>query len=261
MIDLLAKNAHASDPNEITFWHISDNPEALKSFLNNGAQAIGKGYGGQTTGFYVWNRKENAVSHLTDFLGEGKAIEGLLIGVTLDKDKLTYPNWQFDVEQAKKLNSLFFKYKESISEIKNLDYIDDDGTKRIIDSIKISRFATEQKCNLIFKSSFSRTNMSIGDSGIRVAEFQALIDTLCKNPKFREDYNKLLQESATTSKRLALKYCGKEHLPVNEAIHIQKDEKEKVRETILYTSSLPKEKQECPFLKMRMLRKKGPMGM
>ncbi len=262
--ELLAKNVCQSAPNEIILWHTSRDSESLRSYLNEGALPTGRGLGGQKDGFYVWNNKESAISHFDEFLYKNETGNGLLIGVKVDKDNITYPDWQFDMELSKELNSLFFKYKDTISQIKDLEYKDQKGQNQIIKSFSLSRFATKENC--LFKISgydgWSSSCLAIGDDNgiIGVDMWQSLADRMCKNPEFRKDYNKLLQESTTTSKRLALKYCGKDPLAVDEAIHIQKDEKGIVTETPLYTSSLDKEKQVCPFLKMGMDRKKGPMG-
>ena len=184
--------------------------------------------------------------------------EGLLIGITTDRNKLKYPQWQFDLEGAKQLNPLLFKYKDQITAIKDLEYLEN-GEKETIKSIELSPYATEKECILTFFSSTIK-GMVIGDSGIDVAGFQALIDKLCENQEFRKDYDELLQKSISASPKLALKYCGKKPLHIDEVSHIQQDEKGKVTETPLYTSSAPKEKQVCPFVKMGMARKKEVRG-
>lgn len=251
---LLSEEACARESHTITVWHASAHPNELKNFLDNGARPIGKGLGGQSDGFYVWNKKEEAVSHFSDFLSVDKGA-GLLIGVTVDKQALTYPNWQFDVEEASALNPLFFKYKELIVSIKNLDYFDKDQ-KKTIKFIKPTPYATEQRFILHFRTSHGCRSVTIGDCAtLGLAELQALIDKLCENTKFRQDYNHLLQTHITGSKRLALKYCGQKPLPVDKVVHIQKDAQGKIIETPLYSSSGGLKKQNTPFLKMGLINK------
>ena len=64
--------------------------------------------------------------------------------------------------------------------------------------------------------------------------------------KFRQDYDKLLRESIQKSERLAVKYCGKEALPVAEVSHVQKDAEKPASEEKLFTSSQKKEEQVLP---------------
>ena len=254
---LLSTLSENSSADQITLWHVSQDADALKSFLNNGAQAIGTGRGGQTNGFYVWSKKEGAVSHFSDFLSEGTTGDSLLISVSTHIKKMTYPDWQFDIEGAQLLNPLLFKYKEQIKNLKNLEYLDGDGKQCIIRSISTTNYTTQNNCSFSFRCYPSRfTTQVIGDAGLNVDLFQAVIDKMCEDPNFLKDYNELLQQSAASSEHLALKYCGRSPLPINEAIYIQKDEKGKVIETPLYASSADEKRQPCPFVKMGLVRKK-----
>ena len=263
LTDFLAKNTHASAPNKIILWHTSRNSERLRSYLNEGALPTGKGLGGQKDGFYVWNNKESAISHFNEFLYKNEAGNWLLIGIEVDKDSITYPDWQFDMELSKELNPLLFKYHDKITAIKNLEYKNTKGEERKITSFSLSRYATKENCLLRCWDGDSSTCLAIGDNNgtMCVDMFQALIDKLCEDPDFKKEHDKLLQDSIISANRLALKYCGKKTLSIDRASFIQKGEKGTSYEETLYTSSLPKEKQICPFLKMGIAKKKGPMGM
>ena len=239
----------------VTFYHISREVNAFKSLFREGAKAIGKGLGGQQDGFYVWNKKEPAISHFSDFLQKKPTGDGLLIGIEVNKDSLTYPNWQFDLEFSKELSPLLFKYKDKIAQIENLEYKTAKGEKEIIPSISISKRATEENCLLKFSYSTGSTCLAIGDdNGVQAVDiFQALIDKMCKNPEFKQDYDKLLQESISSSQRLALKYTGIEPLIISKADHLEVNADHSVKTTPIFDASKGK-KQICPFLKLELAR-------
>ena len=247
---------------KVVLWHLSSDRQALKSFLDNGAKPIGIGQGGQTGGFFVWNTKENALSHFKDFLFKDKAAEALLIGVCVDKKAVAYPVWQFDLEIAKALNSLFFKYKDQIQSIKNLSYRDAQGELKTIAAIKPTIHMTEKECAFQFKENHRVFSLAVGnDNGLRGVDiFQAIVDTMCRNPIFKKDYDALLLRSITTADRVAVKYCGQKALPVDEVFYIRKDENNIDMEQQVYTSSLEKEKQVCPFLTAALSRRRNARG-
>ena len=261
MQNMLAESAHPQSQPKLMLWHTANNSDSLKSFLDKGALPVGKGEGGQTDGFYAWNKKEAATSHFQNFLHKESAGEGLLVGVAVDPSEITYPRWQFDLELSRELNPLFFKYKDQIGQIQNLEYMED-GKKKTISSMRPTFRATEDNCVIQFKENHRLFSLAVGqDNGIRgVNVFQALVDTMCENPEFRQDYDKLLRDSLQKSERLAIKYCGKEALPVAEVSHIQKEAEKPASEEKLFTSSQKKERQVCPFLKMALNRLKNGMG-
>ena len=237
-------------PDKVTLWHFSSDQQALKSFLDTGAQPIGIGQGAQTNGFFVWNNKEGAVSHFKDFLYPNQAADGLLIGVNVHKKDISYPTWQFDIEVGKALNSLLSKYKDDICRMHDLTYRDDKGAQKTITQIRPG-IGREDVCVFQFKEQTGRLfSLAIGnDNGLNgVNVYQAIVDRLCQNPAFKQEYDALLWDNIKNAKRLAAKYCGKDPLPVDEVTYIHKDENNIDKEQSLYTSSVTKEKQVCPFL-------------
>ena len=79
------------------FFHASRDIKFLRSFLREGAKAIGKGVGGQKTGFYVYENKKNTLSHI-QFLDRQKKIlsskGGLIVGVKVEeKSEITVPKY------------------------------------------------------------------------------------------------------------------------------------------------------------------------
>ena len=261
--DLLndSKNPSPDVTDRVVLWHTTDDDTALKSFLNDGAKAIGKGYGGQQDGFYLWNNKGSAVCHFCDFLYRGEVGEGLLIGLEVDRKKMVYPDWQFDVELSAGLNPLLFKYKDEVTQIKDLKYKDEDGDERTIESISLGRLATEKRCPFCFKTSGCYCCYSIADGCLGGVDlFQAVIDKMCENPDFRREYDELLQKSVSGNKRLAVKYCGKKPLPIDRVSYIRKGKEGDPVEEKLYTSEASKERQVCPFLKLGIANKKKSLG-
>ena len=58
LISILMQHSEQIKPDTVTLWHTSNDPDTLKSFLDEGVKAIEKGYGGQAGGFYMWNNKK-----------------------------------------------------------------------------------------------------------------------------------------------------------------------------------------------------------
>ena len=84
LISILADHSERTKPATITFWHAGDpRTPALKSFLDEGVKAIGKGVGGQSSGFYVWNNKKGADTHFDYLFKRGVCDEIMLVGVNV----------------------------------------------------------------------------------------------------------------------------------------------------------------------------------
>ena len=272
-IEQTQSNNNPTNSGQITFWHVTTDLNASQSFLESGALAIGNGVGGQSDGFFVWNNKERAVEHLTNFLLKGKTGNGLLVGTNVYKSAISYPNWQFDLEQCIPLNTVLVKYKDQIVKIKNLqcNIVNDFGRigTDFVDFVKPSKFLCDTYGAFSFKVNSSIFTEDFGHIGVRfVALYQAVIDKMCKNVAFKRDYNKILLETAqdiNASKLTNLleplnidcsighigqgfKYCGKKPLRINEIIHVNKDENNLITQTCLHTSSVDTTHQICSFL-------------
>lgn len=260
-------------PEVATFWHATTDSRALKSFLNDGAKAIGKGLGGQSGGFFAWNSHDKAYSHLTKFLFNKKdSGEGLLVGTNVDIKQISYPIWQFDLENCYILNPLLIKYKDEIINVKNLTYTTKQGKSKTVDFLRTGRYFDTDFCSFRIEEKnncFERTVFFTENDTEDLDLYQALIDKMCKHKDFRQDYNKILIESVLDTNGTKLlnflqeagythfndigygfKYCGKKPLNIDEVFYIKKNGQNIFKETQLYTSSECKEKQICPFLKM-----------
>ncbi len=271
-------NKPVSKPSDfVTFWHATTNSDVLKSFLDDGAKAIGKGVGGQSSGFYVWNNKEKAVSHLTKFLFKKRnSTKGLIIGTKIKKSEISFPIWQFDLENCYILNPLLIKYQDQIINIKNLQYIParhfNKDEIKTVDFVKRGRFFEDDLCSFVIEekpTSFKRTVFFTENETEDLDLYQALINKMCENNIFKQDFDKILFESALDTNAINLKnflihagytqfndigygfkYCGNKPLRINEIFYIKKDDKGQNITTQIYTSSVCKEKQICPFLNM-----------
>ena len=293
----LARQALLSDntaSDKITLWHVaksnlgndshnnsffvkkdSFNPnkvfDNLQQFLDNGALSIGKGFGGQQGGFFVYNKKPFAVSYFYNHLAQTATLdtytgfpteiqnhagEALLIGTITDKNKLVYPNWQFDLESAVELNQLLYKYRDLVY---NTTLKHKNGMEIVTFTEKegaTPEMFTIRKVTKAFGLSVKKS-ITVGYDGIDNIEiFQELFDKLCENKDFRQNYNELLQKSTTSNTRTAIKYCGKSPLNVDEISYLKKDTDGNMTETLLYTSSTCKEKQICPFLQLKFAKEK-----
>jgi len=233
---------------EVCLWHTADSIFSFESFLNNGAQPTGNGYGGQSKGFYVWNQKKYAVSHFADFLAEGLNAETLLVGVKVDRKDIKYPDWQFDLEVSKEINPLLFKYQDRVAEIKGLKCTDAEGKEYVVDMIEKNPYTTKDHCLFTFKAGNLGCTFGFGDGAEKLYVAQAIIDKMCEDKDFRDDYNRLLRASVNGPNRSALKYCGKDALFINEVSYIQKKEHTQPVEHVIYRAEKASDKPQAQKL-------------
>lgn len=261
-IKKLLKESKIDPSDTVEFYHISDDVHFMKDFLDNGAKAIGKGVGGQKTGFYVFPTRKKAEKHISfkdtygrnpeyygsDFSKDG----GLLVGVRIPKQLIQYPDWEIDYEGNEVLIPLFAKYQDAILNTKDFTVQTDDGE---IKHYSIVRANPVEEAGRSFKYQNLNNDRNSGyfhvvsDGGtIYTPYIQGLCGTLCKNnPEFRKDYNLLLKKVVQSGKA-SLKYTGEKPLTISHLSLIQTDTKGKFEETVLYTDQKPKEKQVCPFV-------------
>jgi len=236
------------------FFHASRDIKFLKSFLHEGVKAIGKGVGGQASGFYVYESKKLATKHFSFLKNKGiipnSSLGGILVGIKVDENDLKYPDWQFDYESNPAVIGLLNKYaplvEDALNKIK--------GIKSAKKSKRFGRFEIEyrQRGKIISKA-ISPADPEITDfTGI----WQKTFDDLCKISFFRKEYNALMADDSHTCK----KYTGKTPLPVTYLAYMQPLPNGNFKEIPLYTDKLPKEQQICPFIKtylaQRALQKK-----
>jgi len=263
------RQAQRAPLDTVEFYHVSDDVNSMNDFLNNGARTIGKGVGGQETGFYVWPTRKQAETHITfkDTYGRNKDFYrsdfsqngGLLVGVRVPKQSIQYPDWQIDYEGTEILIPLFAKYQDDILNTKLFTVQTDDGIKHC--SIVGSNPHEEPGRSFKYRSLNSNDAgffFLLSDGGtIYTPYIQGLCDALCKrNPEFQKDYNILLKKVSHSGKA-ALKYTGEEPLSVSYLSLIKGDQKGKFEETVLYTDRKPKEKQVSPFVTAGLKIQKG----
>ena len=265
-IKKLLKESQIDPSDTVEFYHVSNDVHFMKDFLDNGAKAIGKGVGGQKTGFYVFPTRKQAEKHVVfkdkirmsngntmggNFSKDG----GLLVGVRIPKQLLRCPDWQIDYENAKCLAPLFEKYRDKIEELKNIPVQTKLGIqnysmrKRLPDPLDPSRFYKPSRFRYIYGKTEIRESFGLDDEGAEKSGLiQAICDNLCRDhADFRNEYNQLLKEVAQSGKG-TLKYTGEKTLPISHLSLIQGDQKGNFEETVLYTDQKPKEKQVCPFV-------------
>ena len=290
----LPKESVIKKANTTTFWHVAksnlknDVPKGffvkqdkfdsnkvfdnLKSFLDNGIMPTGKGYGGQQDGFYVFNHKHFAYHYFYNRLTQYKnkehpkeiknyAGEALFVGITINDNELSYPQWQFDLEGCDVLNSLLFKHKDLIY---NITLNHKNGAEIIQFQENADATADNFLINKITKTqdSESTETIHIGNRNQRYTNiFQELFDKLCKNETFKQDYNSLLRKCADDYLNVTqIKYCGAKHLPVDEILYIKKDANGNMIETPLYSSNICnvcKDKFVCPFITLKTAKEKS----
>lgn len=247
----------------VRFYHVGTNPDDFKSFFKEGAKPIGQGVGGQANGFYVWTNENLADSHIQFLNFQQMLKEAVIVSVDTEKEKITYPLWQADVECAPGLCGLYAKYQDFINkEMQNLN-IQLPKNESLLTSIQSVQCKKENDAiNLTFKGAshfaptmqqnFTRKANDNPCQGYADAVFfQTLTDYLCQNnPDFKQDYNHFMQQSLRTE-GIALKYTGKENLPVSSIEYTTIDDMGKISKTTIFD----KKKQFCPFVAMALKRK------
>ncbi|MBR5130880.1 MAG: hypothetical protein IKV03_06645 [Alphaproteobacteria bacterium] len=242
--------------NVISFYHISQNLSDLESFIKNGAQAIGKGVGGQTDGFYCWTKKEGFFSRLFAL----KKNEGLLITVKENKQNFTYPLWQLDTEGnmgglfkniqtyvpflEKNANNLNIKTQNDLlsdmQTITSMQYSRDTLPHYYQDNIIFKGISKDgEKTQKTIPVYNSDPDKQYWCGGIYSAGFrQILVDYLCQNhPQFKEEYNRhMLNCLQDTNKNIAIKYTGTSPLKIDSARKVGLSETYQYIEEVLYTS-------------------------
>ena len=235
----------------LEFYHISRDcsAETIVNFAENGIQpASGRGYGGQSGGFYCWTSNENAERYYRSLLAEDDAKwamdtfgtdirlkdgKALKLKISINEENLKNPNWQLDNEQhafqkAGRDRSIFLDFWEANKDCFTNSSVDFDMVKENGERQKVCALSwnEEKHCptlttktadgNLVTENVFSTK----AEDSYRT---QAINDYLCQtNKSFDDNYNKLLLAAAQNkhslningkelfTERLAIKYCGQE---------------------------------------------------
>ena len=254
--------------NSIVFYHVATDAKDFKSFFREGAKTTLSN--ADAKGFYVWSNKTLAKNHIhwlnTRFLNKSlPQHEALILGISVLKESLKYPIWQIDVEHALGLFELFDQYSDFINQnLKKLNITLPNNELFLKKIYEIS--CQKEKAKTIFqfkgKSSFNSDfplvlthykNYSPIHPASEAVLWQALVDVLCHtNPQFKEDYSQLMQ--TTYQKGNSFKYTGQKPLPITSAIHVLVDEKDHLKQTVLWDQKKGSQ-QICPFLKLKNLQR------
>ena len=233
------------------FFHASRDVNFLRSFFREGAKAIGKGVGGQKTGFYVYNSKEEALNHIKFLNNQKKTLHpdgGLIVRVRVDEKDLKYPDWQFDYESNTEVLPLLQNYASLVTKTLLTIQVPHLKIHSASKTHRYGRFLIEaEKDGKMIQKAISPADSYVTDF---TAIWQKVFDTLCKKASIREEYDVLLKESLFSCK----KYVGEKTLPVSSLSYIQPTTSGEYKETILYTDRRPKEQQVCPFLQVYLAR-------
>lgn len=224
---------------EHTFFHISANADFASVFLNTGACSIGHGQGGQSDGFYVWTNRKAAYKHIifknrTTLFKPNSDFQdgtGLIVGITVPVATIKYPTWQLDLESVSGLEELWYKHHAFLNKAAhnlriplNADQ-SENGKFTYLTGLSCSFYAGEDCCPVIWVERQHYTG-GYGIKKVRLGYFentvhnsgisQIITDFFCQNNHaFVRDYNALMQSKLKTSAGAALKYTGRETLPIS----------------------------------------------
>lgn len=255
-----------SQDKTLRFYHVGTNPDDFKSFFKEGAKPVGQGVGGQGNGLYVWTNEDLADNHIRFLNFQQMLEEALIVGVDVEKEKITYPEWQADMEYAPGFCKLLGKHKDYINQNMqnlNINLPPNESFLNTIQSVKCEQ--EKDEITLTFKGgnrfipTMEQTIKRMShDNPCRGATdsvfFQTLADYLCQNsPDFKKDYDHFMQQTIQNN-GLGLKYTGKENQPVSIIKHATVSNQEILSKSVIFDAQ-KKEKQVCPFIAMALKRK------
>ncbi len=187
------------------------------------ASCKGKGAGGQSDGFYVWNNIEKAKEYLSGYICDNPVI----CKIKTNADNFEYPQWQFDYEALgflqepeyeeqknirKKLALLFVKYKDKLPDSYKEDLKNNKENGFNLLCVNETRYGSVRIMIETNKSTY-RTALYEGFLAVSGCE-QILNDYMCKHSKgYLAEYNDLMQECLPYH-NLAFKYVGDKDLEV-----------------------------------------------
>lgn len=242
-------------PKQFNFYHISKNVESPKQLLQNfskGLQPIGNDTADadqkQEGGLYFWANRDNADLHIKYLTGDcegGRADEVSNkvgeIEFALPEDKLTFPEFRFDIERnivrAEFVEKYMFKHldvlnkEESLQQLLPIVQLKEGET--LLGFTKETRKYAENKANSKGGECLCLRVLNNGQEETRrpqVGDVENISVWLAeKSPEYKNTYSKFLKRAFTDSEQssqfgLAFKYCGKENIPVSRiSIHEKLD--------------------------------------
>lgn len=281
---LFENSENKTNEKMITFYHVSTDVNAFKSFFREGAKAIGIGRGGQTDGFYVWATEKAADRHILFLdrnpLSDKELVnkEAIIIGVKVPIKTVSYPLYQLDKEASRGLFRLFVQYGDFINDkAHDLDIPFSVKEKPLgWNFSKFTGFSFEKKYSNYSKKNYydiwfhgldeqnkeKKKCMSRGedhldedaDEADDSVKFQILTDWLCQNNSdFKKEYDALMHKSILKGV-FSFKYTGSEPLPIAFAKHVKVGEDNSLSKTTVFDAE-KKTNQICPFVTMELARK------
>ena len=187
------------------------------------AEHKGKGAGGQSDGFYVWNNIEKTKEYLGGYVCDNPVI----CKIKINADDFKYPQWQFDYEALgflhetdyekqknlrKKFALLFVKYKNNLPDNYKEDLKNCGSNGFNLLGVNETRHGAVRILIEPNKSNY-RTALYEGFLDVSACE-QVLSDYMCKHSNgYLAEYNNLMKE-CLSHHNLAFKYVGDTDLEV-----------------------------------------------
>lgn len=247
----------------INLYHVSRHADdKLPSFLEGINPLVSNPVGGQSSGFFLWTKKERAENWIENLATERDAAwakekfglddfklkdgKGLIVGFTIPKTNILYPDWQVDPEQhprgIDKYSSLIKIWQ------KHRDIFIDKGHNLSIpfrhnnEDVTLNTLSWSIDDNLpIIYYTDSKGNTKKELVGTNKAEESGRTEVICSflakhSSKYINDYNKILHEAVNEAGQggINLKYCGREKLHPSTIFLVQKTEDNKIIQTPIY---------------------------
>ena len=247
---ILAQNM---PPEMVELYHVveySDTPEdmagSLASFKKNGAvaQTTSRCNWGQSNGFFVWTNKEKAFEH-SEFQG---GLSHLMLIFKMPKAEVKYPDWSIDFE-AVSVGPFLKRHEEEVKNLGKIEctHYDMWGEDPLDDVISVQSISDEDgSIKVVSQKRGEIVLEQRRDLGEIEAIFMKMVET---SPQFLTEYNTAMQKLMQPGRKGALKYQGKNPLPISAASiieHVYSNHESSCKEIPIYESQ--NKEQVCPFL-------------
>lgn len=238
-------------PEMVELYHVveySETPEemakSLASFKKNGAvaQSTSRCNWGQSNGFFVWTNKEKAFKH------SNWGLSHLMVIVKTPKSEVKYPDWSIDFE-AINVGPFLKRHEE---EVRNLGEIECThynmwGEDPLDDKISVQSISDEDGSIKVVSQKRGEIVLEQNqDLGEIEAIFMKMVET---SPQILTEYNTAMQKLMQPGCKGALKYQGKNPLPISAASiieHVYSNHESSYKEIPIYDAQ--NKEQVCPFL-------------
>lgn len=234
-------------------YYVAEDTKGLKEKLLQGAKLTGKGLSNKDRRLLFVSSLELAEKLSDLYVKKNSGAVPLIVGVSVEKDDIVYPEWKMNFGNSKGLFALLVKHADYLnnhaknihipitnptfgwgfSEITGIKYRKNkrpEAHEIIFSGIDIENNKTQ-----VLISRFDKCIQNDGTSSFDSIKLEPVFNYLCQtSPEFQSDYNQLMQDTASQGLGSILEYCGEKELPVVELSRYWTNQFDKATRDVLY---------------------------